>query len=88
MVDETSDRHEAIKRVKAKRDFKSHLLIYVVVNAALVIIWAASGAGYFWPVWSIGFWGLGVVFNWWGAYHESRPISEEEIQREMGKRSS
>jgi uncharacterized ion transporter superfamily protein YfcC len=88
MVDETDDRHEAIKRVKAKRDFKTHVLVYLVVNASLVVIWAASDAGYFWPIWSIGFWGMGLVFNWWSAYHENRPISEEEIQREMGKRKS
>ena len=30
----------ARKRVKAKRDFYKHLIIYVVVNIILVIIWA------------------------------------------------
>ncbi len=85
MADETSDRQAAIERVKAKRGFKTHLVVYLVVNAALVGIWAASGAAYFWPIWSIGFWGMGVIFNWWGAYHEGRPITEDDIQREMGK---
>ena len=36
---------EARKRVKAKREFFSHLSVYFVVNAVLAIIWAATGAG-------------------------------------------
>src|SRR5687768_2750665 len=30
-----------------------HVTIYVVVNVMLVAIWAASGGGYFWPIWPI-----------------------------------
>ena len=32
---------------------------FVAVSLLLVVIWAATGAGYFWPVWAIG--GLA----WW-----------------------
>src|SRR5687767_15211003 len=35
-----------------------HLTIYLVVNAMLIGIWAAAGAGYFWPVWPILGWGI------------------------------
>ena len=86
MSDETDDRERAIRRVKAQRDFKVHLVVYLAVNALLVGIWAAGGAGFFWPVFVIGGWGIGLLVHWWSAYHESRPITEEEIQREMGKR--
>jgi class 3 adenylate cyclase len=37
-----------------------HVAVYVVVNVMLVGIWAASGGGYFWPIWSILGWGIGV----------------------------
>ena len=37
-----------------------HLTVYLVVNLMLIGIWAASGAGYFWPVWPILGWGIGV----------------------------
>jgi hypothetical protein len=33
------------------------------VNGLLVIIWAVGGGGYFWPVWPIAGWGIGVAFN-------------------------
>lgn len=37
-----------------------HLTIYVLVNVMLIGIWAASGAGYFWPIWPIMGWGIAV----------------------------
>jgi hypothetical protein len=40
---------EARKRVEANRGFYKHLLVYIVVNAVLVIIWAfPAGGGYPW----------------------------------------
>ena len=82
MDDLEGRREAAVKRVKAKREFKNHLAVYLIVNALLVVIWAASGQGYFWPVWPIDGWGVGLAFNAWSAYFE-RPISEDEIRREM-----
>jgi class 3 adenylate cyclase len=41
-------------------DFRTHFAIYIVVNVMLIGIWAASGAGYFWPVWPMLGWGIGV----------------------------
>lgn len=38
-----------------------HLTFYVLVNALLIGIWAASGGGYFWPIWPILGWGIGVA---------------------------
>lgn len=37
-----------------------HATLYVLVNVMLIGIWAASGAGYFWPIWPILGWGIGV----------------------------
>jgi hypothetical protein len=33
------------------------------VSVLLLVIWAATGAGVFWPVWPIGFWALGLVLG-------------------------
>ena len=43
--------------------FKIHLTFYLLVNVFLIGVWAASGGGYFWPVWSILGWGLGVAIH-------------------------
>jgi len=85
MEDQMDDRRqEAIERLKQKRDFRTHLSVYVVVNALLVAIWALSGAGYFWPVWPILGWGVGMAFHWWDTYMQ-KPITEQQIEREMGR---
>jgi hypothetical protein len=42
--------YQAIARLKQKRDFGAHLLVYLLVNAFLIAIWAFTGAGFFWPV--------------------------------------
>ncbi len=77
-------RAEAIKRVKSKRDFRNHLAIYVVINAMLVVIWAATGAGYFWPIWAMAGWGVGLALNAYTVYFQ-RPITEDDIRAEMGR---
>jgi hypothetical protein len=38
-----------------------HLRAYVGVSVMLVAVWALTGAGYFWPVWPIVGWGIGVM---------------------------
>jgi 2TM domain len=77
-------RNQAVERLKKKRDFKAHLLIYFLVNAFLVVIWAVSSDGddFFWPIFVIVGWGIGVVANAWDVYGR-RPITEDEIRREQ-----
>lgn len=53
-------REQAIRRIRAKREFRTHLMVYVAVNALLVLIWFATGAGYFWPMWPILGWGIAI----------------------------
>ena len=74
-------REQAILQLKKKRDFRTHIFIYVLVNAMLVVIWAVTGAGFFWPVFPIIGWGIGVAANAWDVYAR-KPISEDEIRRE------
>lgn len=84
-MDDRDDRREAAyRRVKAKRDFQTHIAAYVLVNAMLVVIWALSGTDYFWPIWPILGWGIGLALNGWTVFMQ-KPITEDEIRREMGR---
>ncbi len=56
-------RERALKSLKAKQDFKVHLASYLVVNGFLVVLWAVTGRGYFWPIWPILGWGVGLMFH-------------------------
>ena len=75
-------REEAIRRLREKRGFRQHLVVYGVINSLLVVIWAVTWTGYFWPVWPIAGWGVGLALHGGGVYGE-RPITEKEIRREM-----
>jgi len=77
-------RDQAVQRLKKKRDFKTHVLMYVTVNVFLVVIWAISDSGFFWPIFPILGWGIGVIANAWDVYGR-KPISEEEIRREVDR---
>jgi len=87
-----SDQQEAIKRIRAKRAFERHAMVYVAVNLLLIAIWALteSGQAYhrhgadFWPIWPILGWGFWLAVHYWTAFHQ-KPISDDEIRREMEK---
>jgi len=84
----TAMREQAIKRLKKRRDFHGHLLVYTLVNSSLVIVWLVTGRhGFFWPVFFIAFWGVGLVMNAWDVYH-GEEFSEDQIQQEMRRSST
>jgi hypothetical protein len=75
-------RERAIARLKQKRDFGTHVFVYLVVNGFLLGIWALTGSGFFWPVFPMFLWGMGLVLNAWDVYGR-KPVSEDRIRREM-----
>ncbi len=84
MDDDEEHRSAAYARLKTKREFRDHLLVYGAVNTLLVVIWAASGAGYFWPIWAIAGWGIGLALQAWQVYGQ-KPISEADINEEIDR---
>jgi uncharacterized membrane protein len=85
-TDQERLRELAVERIEKKREFHAHLLAYVLVNAMLVGIWAATGAGFFWPVFPIMGWGIGLAFHAWDTYRRAEP-TEAQIEREMRRLS-
>ncbi len=78
-------RERAIKELKKRREFQTHLLVYVLVNGLLVGIWAISSPGaFFWPLFPILGWGIGVVLHGWDVYFASEP-DEARIHRMMAE---
>jgi len=83
---ESAARDQAVNRLKKQRDLRGHLIGYLLVNTVLVVLWATTSAGFFWPAFVIVPWGFGVAANAWEAYGR-RDLSEDAIQREMERRS-
>jgi hypothetical protein len=83
MIDHDSDEwNRARKRVTDRRDFGSHLVVYVVVNSFLILVWAITGGGYFWPAWVLGCWAIGLVLHAWEAFVR-RPVTDADIEAEV-----
>jgi hypothetical protein len=55
-------RPRAPQRPASRR--RPELAAFVAVNLMLIVIWAATGAGYFWPIWPLLGWGLGLIGPW------------------------
>lgn len=78
----TSERDWARRRLERKRKFYGDIVAYVVINAFLVVVWAVSGFGDFWPGWVLGGWGVLLLLDAWGLYYRG-PITEADIDREL-----
>jgi hypothetical protein len=76
------EREQALSMLKKKRDLSAHAFSFLVINAAVWAIWAATGAGYPWPAWLTGCWGIGLVLNAWDVYFRS-PITDADVEREI-----
>lgn len=83
VMSEDEMRREAIKRIKKQRDFRTHCVMYVIVNAFLVGIWALTGQGFFWPAFVMGGWGIGLAANAWDVYGNRQVITNEQVDREV-----
>jgi len=83
-IDSTGEvlRDRAVKRLKKRRDFAGHLLIYTLVNTFLVVIWAVTSSGFFWPIFPMVGWGIGVVMNAWDVWR-GEEFTDDQIAREM-----
>jgi hypothetical protein len=66
-------------RARARAAFQRHLFNYLWVNGLLVVIWALTNfGGYFWPVWPMIGWGIGLASHAFAAYG---PRADEDEPR-------
>lgn len=78
---------------RKRASFKSHLVIYLLVNAGLWLLWYFTegrtyGTGIPWPAWSTLGWGIGLVSHYVGAYHSSRITSVENEYNKLTQNNS
>ncbi len=72
-MEANQQRDERLWRIaKSRARFRSHLMVYLIVNGFLWIIWLLTNKhqnGVPWPVWPMIGWGLGLAFNYYHAFH-------------------
>jgi hypothetical protein len=81
---------ELWKMAKLRVAFKWSLASYIIVNTFLIGIWffAEGETAYFWPIWPIMGWGIGIGFQYFNAYHGNKFISTEEEYEKLKRKQN
>ena len=77
----TQQHDEELWRIAKRRAaFKRNLAIYFFMNLVFVLTWyLSSGIGsYFWPIWPMFGWGIGIAFQYTAAYHNNNMFSAQK----------
>lgn len=81
------------KLAKRRAEFKKHLLVYILVNLFLWVVWLFSSlkTGRFdfpWPAFATFGWGIGLAFNYIGAYTGNKDtLTEKEYKKLIDKQN-
>ena len=87
-------REHAIASLKRKRKFAQDSVAYIAVNGLLWLIWLitdpSTNGSIPWPAWVSLVWGFFLALDGWRAYSRwpaslNTPITESEIERELGR---
>ena len=74
-------RARELKRLQDRRGLMAHGLAYLSVNALLVAVWFATGTGFFWPVFPLFGWGIGLALHAWSVFWPEP--GEAQVDREI-----
>lgn len=74
----------AQKRLRIKKGFLIHLIVYSIVMALLIIINLYSGSKP-WFIYPLLGWGIGVAIHGFVTYSSLTSSSEDKIQREIDR---
>ena len=88
MTFDEQSRRLAISRLSRKRAYRHQVINYLWVNALLIVVWALSGFGFFWPIYSLLGWGAALLIQGWKITHSHRhAFGEEERSIERSRES-
>jgi hypothetical protein len=85
MTDDVELRRLAIRRADMKLAFRSHLMAYVIVNAGLVAINLLTSDDYFWFIWPMLGWGIGLAAHGVTVYMDGEGMRDRLIEQELEK---
>ena len=74
-------------QAKAKVEFRIHLYTYIAVIVFLAIINLITSPEYFWFIWPMLGWGIGIVVRAFVVYFsgDAQSLKERMIEKEMKK---
>ena len=83
---ELDARSLAVRRLRKQRDFRRHLIAFVLFNTLIFTVWAMTDSSFPWFIFPLFGWGIGLVFHALDAYGSG--ITEADINREIERENS
>lgn len=79
---------EHLREMAKKRvEFRDHLAVYVVVNIVLIGINMWTVPQFWWFLFPLIFWGIGLFFHWREAYSGTEQVRIEKEYQMLKKQS-
>ena len=75
---------QAALQIQRWRDFGSQVFAFAIGNIAFMVIWAAQGKGFFWPMYPLLVWGLGLSAQHFNVVIHGQ-ITDEEVRRKLNR---
>ena len=73
---------QAAIQIQRWRDFGRQVFAYTIGNIVFIVIWAAQGKGFFWPMYPLLVWGLGLSVQHFNVVIRGQ-ITDEDVQRKL-----
>ena len=64
------------------RDFLSQVVAFSVANVVFIGVWWVQGKGFFWPIYPLLGWGVGISFQHFGQVLRGQ-ITEYDVRRKL-----
>ena len=75
---------QAALQIQRWRDFGSQVFAYMIGNTVFILIWAAHGRGFFWPIYPLLVWGLGLSVQHFNVVIRGQ-ITDEDVRRKLNR---
>lgn len=85
-MENTEAQRAAAERLKSQAGFKKMLGVFAILIAVLILIWALTGQGYFWPAWAILGFAVATAFSAWSAYGPREKVPSQAAIDEEAKK--
>ena len=92
---DTTPRDEQLWKLAKKRaDFRTSLIMYIVINLFLWAIWFFTAdkpedlKGIPWPVWVMAGWGIGIILQYFDAYGGNKEQMAEREYKKLKERQN
>ncbi len=68
LIQQKQERSQRRFNTSRRKGFWGHLVSYLAVNLFLIVLNLITSPSYFWAIFPLLGWGLGLFFHWWNVY--------------------